>query len=279
MIDQRLPIVTIDGVALHAIDEATCVRHVLDELAAGRGGWIVTPNLDHLCRASRDQDFRRMLGKADLALADGMPLLWATKVQGTPLPQRVAGSTLVWTLAEAAAGQGRSLFLLGGAPGSAQAAARVLHQRFPDLKIAGTHCPPMGFENDQAQMRAITEALVAAKPDLVYVGLGSPKQERLIEQLRLQNLLPAAWFLGVGISISFIAGHVKRAPKLLQVIGLEWFHRLCQEPRRLARRYLLDDFPYLFRVLWLAGRHRLAGKDCGNETGKDGRKRDTRDCH
>ncbi len=278
MIDRRLPIVTLDGVTLHAIDEATCVRHVLDELAAGRGGWIVTPNLDHLCRASRDPEFRRMLGEADLALADGMPLLWAAKVQGTPLPQRVAGSTLVWTLAEAAARQGRSLFLLGGAPGSAQEAARVLQQRFPELKIAGTHCPPMGFENDQAQMQAIIAALAAARPDLVYVGLGSPKQERLIEQLRHQNLLPGAWFLGVGISISFIAGHVKRAPKLLQVIGLEWFHRLCQEPRRLARRYLLDDFPYLFRILWLAGRHRLAGKDCGCGTDKDGRKADTKDC-
>jgi N-acetylglucosaminyldiphosphoundecaprenol N-acetyl-beta-D-mannosaminyltransferase len=176
-----------------------------------------------------------------------MPLVWASRLQGTPLPARVAGSDLISSLSAAAAGEGRSIFLLGGDNGTAQAAANVLRDRYPQLVIAGTLCPPLGFENDEAAMRRITAVLEAARPDIVYVALGSPKQERLIDRIR--PALPKAWWLGVGVSFSFLCGEVKRAPLWMRNWGLEWIHRLAQEPRRLFRRYVIAGIPFATMLL------------------------------
>src|SRR4051812_22534342 len=136
-----LPVITLHGVEIHAIDEATTIAHVLGEIDAGRGGFAVTPNLDHLRRYSDDVNFGALVAEADLVLPDGMPLVWAARLQGTPLPGRVAGSDLIWSLSAAAAARGRSIFMLGGAAGTAEGAARKLTERYPSLKIVGTHCP------------------------------------------------------------------------------------------------------------------------------------------
>lgn len=243
------PKVVIDGVAFDALTEPEVVARVLDALDAGRGGWIITANLDIVLRARRDTQFRGWLGEADVVTADGMPIIWASRLQGTPLPQRVAGSAMVWSLAEQAAAKGRSLFLLGGMPGAAEGAATVLRKRYPTLRIVGTYCPPMGFEHDAREMTAIRDRLTATQPDIVYVALGCPKQEALIRTLRGQGVLPAAWWIGVGISLSFICGQVQRAPRWMQKLGLEWVHRLAQEPGRLARRYLIDGIPFALAML------------------------------
>jgi N-acetylglucosaminyldiphosphoundecaprenol N-acetyl-beta-D-mannosaminyltransferase len=254
--------VTLRGVGFDRVREAEAVDHLLDALEAGRGGWVVTSNLDHLLRAGRDAEFRAMLDEADLVVADGAPLVWASRLQGTALPERVAGSSLVWTLSEAAAARGRSIFLLGGDPGAAEAARAVLEQRYPDLRIVGTHCPPRGFEHDADEMARIETQLRASQADLVYVALGSPKQEKLIRRLRTADppVLPDAWWMGVGISLSFICGRVKRAPVWVQKCGLEWVHRLGQEPRRLARRYLVDGIPFAAILLSGASWNRLTGR-------------------
>ena len=241
------PRIEVDGVALDALTERQTNTYILDASDVGRGGWVITANLDHLRRARSEPEYRDMLAEADLVVADGMPPIWAAKLQGTPLPERVAGSSMVNTLSQEAGRRGKSLFLLGGDPGTADGAAAVLSERYPGLRIAGTLCPPMGFERDAAEMQAIREALLAAEPDLVYVALGSPKQERLIRDLR--PLLPGAWWLGVGISFSFLCGRVQRAPVWLQRVGLEWVHRLVQEPRRLAERYLRHGVPYAAGLL------------------------------
>jgi N-acetylglucosaminyldiphosphoundecaprenol N-acetyl-beta-D-mannosaminyltransferase len=150
-------------------------------------------------------------------------------------------------LSAQAAFRGKSIFLLGGNPGTAEAAALELQGRYPDLKIAGTFCPEMGFENNEPQWEMLVAAVVCAKPDIVYVALGSPKQELLIEQLR--DKLPQAWWLGVGISFSFVSGDVQRAPVWVQQAGLEWLHRLLQDPGRLGKRYLVQGIPFAIELL------------------------------
>ena len=239
---ESLPSIRLHGVRLHAITERKAIEHILEELDAGRGGTVVTPNLDHIRRATRDLSFGALVAEADLVVADGMPLIWASRLQGTPLPQRVAGSDLISTLSAAAGNRGKSIFLLGGAPGTAEAAAEVLKRDNPPLKIVGTYCPPIGFEENDAEMARIITMLKAAAPDIVFVALGSPKQENLIQRIR--SILPKSWWLGVGISFSFLCGDVRRAPRWLQRIGLEWLHRLSQDPKRLFHRYIIVGLPF-----------------------------------
>jgi len=247
--------VDLRGVWFDRVTEAQAVEHLMASLDAGRGGWVITSNLDHLLRAGRDAAFRSMLDEADLVVADGTPLVWASKLQGTPLPERVAGSSMVWTLAEAGAKKQRRVYMLGGSPGTAEAAGEILLKKYPGLRLAGTYCPPMGFEKDPAEMTKMSAALRDSGADMVYVALGSPKQERLIREIRA--VLPDAWWLGIGISLSFICGDVKRAPGWVQKIGLEWLHRMAQEPRRLAKRYLVDGIPFAVVLLSSSVKRRL----------------------
>lgn len=252
-----LPTVTLQGLQVHALTEDQCVQHVVDEILAGRGGTIVTPNLDHLRRYTRDGEFQSLVNACTLRVADGMPLVWASRVQGTPLPERVAGSNLILSLSQALSRHQRSVFLLGGDPGTAEAAATALQARFPGLRIAGTHFPPFGFDKDANHMALIREQIGRTRPDLVFVAVGSPKQERVIHQIK--DCCPTAWWAGVGISFSFVTGDVKRAPRWMQKVGLEWSHRLMQEPRRLFRRYIIDGLPFFAALLLRSVRARFAG--------------------
>jgi N-acetylglucosaminyldiphosphoundecaprenol N-acetyl-beta-D-mannosaminyltransferase len=240
------PRVRLAGVDIDPVTQDQAIEHIIHSLASGRGGWAITSNLDQLRLCHDQPHLREMYQRAELVLPDGMPLLWAAQVQGTPLPERVAGSELIFTLTAAAARADRSVYLLGGNPCSADNAAAELQRLDPTLKVAGTHCPPFGFEKDPVQMRQITDALTAAQPDIIFVGLGFPKQERLIETLR--PLLPRSWFLGVGVSFSFVAGEIKRAPLWVQRMGLEWVHRMLQEPGRLFKRYVVHDLPFALRL-------------------------------
>ncbi len=245
------------GIPLHVLTERAAIAHVLAAISEGRGGIVVTPNIDHLRRCVASAAYRDIVLAADLSVADGMPLLWASRIAGTPLPEAVQGSNLIYSLPAAAAEAGRSVFLLGGDAGTAEGTARILSEISPDLRVAGTWCPPYGFESDETEMARLTEALVAAQPDIVFVGLGSPKQEHLA--LRLRACLPRAWWLGVGVSFSYVTGDVQRAPVWMRRCGLEWFHRVCSEPGRLARRYLLEGIPFGVRLgAWAVGR-RLRG--------------------
>jgi N-acetylglucosaminyldiphosphoundecaprenol N-acetyl-beta-D-mannosaminyltransferase len=241
------PTVPIMGLRFAAVSERDTIDKVLRGVADRRGGWVCPANLDVLRQWRASAEVRGLVARADLVVADGMPLIWAGGLQGSPLPERVAGSTLISTLSAAAAEAGASVFLLGGNPGTAEAAVARLRERHPALRVAGTLCPPVGFEGDCAWTRRIHEALLAAAPDIVFVGLGFPKQERLIVALR--ERCPRAWFVSCGVSFSFIAGEVRRAPVLVQRLGLEWLHRLAQEPRRLYRRYLLQGLPFVAELL------------------------------
>jgi N-acetylglucosaminyldiphosphoundecaprenol N-acetyl-beta-D-mannosaminyltransferase len=238
--------VTVGGVSLDALTAEETIAVVLDRLRDGQGGSVLTANLDHVRQHSQDAGVRELFDSATLVVADGMPLVWASRLQGTPLPGRVAGSDLVFSLTAKAAGERRRLFLLGGAPRTADRAGDALATRFPGIEVAGSHFPPFGFEADPSQLAAIANSISAASPDLVYVGLPFPKADRLISKLR--PMAPAAWFLALGVSFSFVAGDLDRAPRWMQRLGLEWLHRLAKEPRRLFRRYIMQGIPFAIRL-------------------------------
>jgi N-acetylglucosaminyldiphosphoundecaprenol N-acetyl-beta-D-mannosaminyltransferase len=238
--------ITVDGIDFDALREHEVVAHVVEALSAGRGGVVVTPNVDIL-RQLRTPAVGALARDADLVVPDGMPIVWASRILGTELPERVTGSSLVWSLSRAAAADGRSVFLLGGAPGVAERAGQHLVADIPGLRVAGHACPPLGFEKSEVELERLRAQVRAAAPDLVFVALGFPKQERLSYLLRQD--LPGAWFVGCGGTLTMVAGHVSRAPEWAQRSGLEWLHRLAQEPGRMARRYLVDDAPYAVGLL------------------------------
>jgi N-acetylglucosaminyldiphosphoundecaprenol N-acetyl-beta-D-mannosaminyltransferase len=254
--------VDLDGTGFDRLTEAEVVVIVRDAIARGRGGRIVTPNIDILRQAQVDAGVRAYLDDADLVVADGMPLVWASRLSGTPLPERVAGSSLIWSLSEGLGRDNRSVYIIGGAPadpaggapdGATRAADRLTAAN-PGLRIAGTHSPDYGFERDPDTYAALCRRVADARPDMVYVGLGFPKQEAVITRLR--SLLPDTWFIGCGAAVNFVAGDVDRAPRWMQRTGLEWAHRLGTEPRRLAGRYLRHDAPYALGLLVRAPRGR-----------------------
>lgn len=240
------PRVEVDGIGFHAVTEAQVLDRVFDDLSTGVGGFVVTPNVDIL-RQLRRPRLRAITDRAHLVVADGMPVVWASRLAANPLPGRVTGSSLLMTISARAARSGRTTFLLGGDPGIAERAADRLSAGNPGLKVAGWHVPPFGFQHDHQQMAAIRHSLAAASPDIVFVGLGFPKQEHLI--LELHESFPATWFVGCGGSLTMAAGEVERAPLWAQRSGLEWVHRLVKEPRRLIGRYLVHDAPYAAGLL------------------------------
>jgi N-acetylglucosaminyldiphosphoundecaprenol N-acetyl-beta-D-mannosaminyltransferase len=246
-IDTRGPECRLFGMRLARTSAADLVDHIFAELDRGRGGWLVTANLDFLRRYHHDAAARALYDAADLRVADGMPLAWAAWLQGTPLPERVAGSSLVFSLVERAAAKRRTLYLLGGSESANLGAARIFEERYPGLRLAGRSTPMFSAPPTHDELARVQDELASLRPDLLFVALGSPKQEQIIAALRPR--LPATWMVGVGISLSFVAGEIHRAPRWMQRTGLEWAHRLAQEPGRLARRYLLEDLPFALRLL------------------------------
>ncbi|MFG2076584.1 WecB/TagA/CpsF family glycosyltransferase [Nonomuraea maritima] len=230
-----------------AVAEEEVVRRVEGALEAGRGGRIVTPNVD-ICRAvRRDAALRELVCSAEIVVADGMPLVWAARLLGTPVPGRVTGADLLWSLSGLAARRGWPVYLLGGPPGAAAGAAGALTARFPSLRVCGVHSPPYGFDTTAEGRARVRRDVAAARPRIVFVGLGFPRQDLLAAELRAD--LPDAWFLGCGAALSFAAGTVPRAPRCMQRTGLEWAFRLACEPGRLARRYLVNDLPFATHLL------------------------------
>lgn len=239
--------VRVAGFDFPLLTEAQVVAYIVSESTRGHGGWVATPNMDICRQSSANPAKRSLLRSATLIVPDGMPLVWAARLAGTPLPQRVSGSSLIDTLSSAAARANLSIYLLGGASGVPQKAAHALIRRHAGLRVVGADAPPLGFDRSAAEASAIHARLRAAGPDIVFVGLGFPKQEHLISKLAVA--FPGMWFVACGAAIPFAAGTMSRAPAWMQVTGLEWLFRLLKEPRRLCRRYLVDDAPYALTLL------------------------------
>jgi N-acetylglucosaminyldiphosphoundecaprenol N-acetyl-beta-D-mannosaminyltransferase len=240
------PRVDLGGVLVDQVDLPGAVEKVGAFLSTGRAHQIVTVNTDFLSIARQNMDFRKTLNDADLAVADGMPLVWLSRLKGTPLPQRVAGVELFTESCRLAAQSGHSVFLLGAGPGVAARAATVLQERFAGLRIAGTYTPSNGLLSRRENERMI-RVVQRAAPDFLFVALGAPRQDQWIRE-NLQRLhVPVS--MGVGCVFDLLAGGVNRAPSWMQRSGLEWAFRLGQEPGRLWRRYLLNDLPTLGHLL------------------------------
>lgn len=206
--------------------------------------FVLTPNVDHIVKLNKDMSFKRVYDNASLVLADGMPLVWASKLLKKPLLERVSGSDVFPEVCKMASVNNLKVFFLGGLEGVAASAAKKLQEESPGLKVVGTYSPPFGFEKDKVENTKIINMIREANPDILFVGLGAPKQEKWIFNNIEELKTPVA--LGIGASFDFVAGSIKRAPLWMRNKGLEWFWRFCNEPIRLFKRYFIEDLKFLY---------------------------------
>lgn len=223
------------------------VMDVLEHPAKDKKSTMIFLNVDVVMKIEKDPYLEKIVQEADYVLADGMPLIWFSKLFGKPLPEKISGSDFVPRLCAQAARAGKSVFLLGGAEGVAERAADKLRQLYPGIPVAGTYSPPFGFEKKEEELKRTIEKIKEAAPDILIACLGCPKQEKFIYENR--ERYGAALSVCAGATIDFLAGNVKRCPKWMSSCGLEWFYRFLKEPGRLFRRYFIDDVQIL-GLLW-----------------------------
>lgn len=244
----KVPKAEIAGVGISITSRVDVLRYIEQAIVEhSLGHYIVTPNIDHIVKLQKDRVFREVYERAFLVLPDGMPIIWAARLLGIPLIEKISGSDLFPQLCMLSARKGYRLFFLGGREDAAIKAANVLRNRMPGVQIVGCYSPPFEFENNDDENKKIVKLIRNSHPDILCVGLGAPKQEKWIFKYRESLKVPVS--IGVGISFEFIAGIVRRAPIWMRNSGLEWFWRLLMEPRRLARRYLIEDPRFLWLIL------------------------------
>jgi N-acetylglucosaminyldiphosphoundecaprenol N-acetyl-beta-D-mannosaminyltransferase len=234
MIEQRETSVAILGVAIDNLTMQEVLHTVELQIAEGGFHQIATANVDFLINSVRDEELRETLVRCDIVLADGMPLVWASRLLGARLKERVAGADLVPQLAKLAAEKGYRLFLLGASEASSIGTAQWMRKNFPSASIAGRYCPehrPL----EEMDHEEILSRIEEARPDILLVAFGNPKQEKWLAMHRHRLKVPVC--IGVGGSFDFLSGKVPRAPLWMQQYSLEWLYRAAHDPSRLAMRY------------------------------------------
>ena len=208
-------------------------------ITLGKKAYVVAINVDVVMKIEKDAYLKSIVDNADLVLVDGKPLIWISKFYGRPLKAKVSGSDLVPILCKKAAQKGYKIFIIGGKDGIADKAKQRLERALPKINIAGTYAPPIGFEKDKHELEHINQMISEVKPDLLIACFGCPKQEKWIyENIGKYN---AKVSICAGATVDFLAGNVKRAPRWMSENGLEWFYRFLQEPKRMFKRYFVDD--------------------------------------
>ncbi len=246
--------VTLFGMRISRVSMSQAIATLMEWCNSPRGDScriIVTPNVDHAVMFQERSELRAAYGAASLVLADGLPLVISSRLFGQKLPERVAGSDIVPAMfSRATESHALRVFLLGAAPGVADTAAARIEEQWLNVRVVGTHSPPKNFEYDEQENRAVLAALTAVEHDLLIVGLGAPRQEIWVHRHCLR--LPGKVAICAGATIDFLAGNRRRSPVWMRRLGLEWFHRMCSEPRRLVRRYGRDAwvFPQLLWREW-----------------------------
>ncbi|MFT4114298.1 WecB/TagA/CpsF family glycosyltransferase [Silvibacterium sp.] len=262
--------VAVLGVPFHNVSMDETVAYVDEKIRSRSFHQIATANLDFLVHAIRDPEMQEILCTCDLVIPDGMPVLWGARLLGSSLKQRVCGVDLVPRLAELCARENYSMFFLGASEQNSQRAAENLKKRFPGLRIAGRYSPPVA-PLEQMNHEEILRRIDRARPDILLVAMGNPKQEKWLAMHRHRLNVPVC--IGVGGSIDFIAGSVKRAPRWMQVAGLEWAYRMLQEPGRLAHRYFGDAMgfarymPQQYMAMAMQPRHRTRAGIFADQSG------------
>jgi len=221
---------------------------IIADLVPAKKKVIIFPvSVDVIIKSRNDPEFFLILKKAFFLTPDGLPIMWAAKLTGKKLKAKISGSDLFPALCKVAADKNYKVFFLGAKRGVSQKASEILKRKYPKLNVVGVHSPPFGFESVEEENQHIVKMIEDKKPDILFVGLGAPKQEKWIWRYKDEINVPVS--IAVGASFDFIASNVKRAPKWMQKIGLEWFFRLCQEPRRLWKRYLIGNTIFVWLVL------------------------------
>lgn len=235
------------------IDNLTMAEtlHEIDKLIQKKNcSYVVTPNVDHIVRLEKDVELQKVYKNASLILADGKPLIWISKWYKTPIKEKISGSDLFPKVCELAANKNYTMYLLGAAEGVADTAAKNLMKKYPGLNVVGTYSPPFGFEKNEQEMNKIKTQIQEVHPDILIVGLGCPKQEKFMYYHCKELGVPISF--GLGASIDFEAGNIKRAPKWMSNHGLEWLYRFSKEPKRLFKRYFVDDL----KIIQVARKYR-----------------------
>jgi len=256
--------VSVFGIDIDRVTLASAASRLADWVDSGDREccYVVTRNLDHVLMYQENAALRRAYDEASLVVADGWPLVTASRMSRTPLPERVAGSDLVpGVFSEIERrGSARSVFLLGAAPGVAETAAATIHRRWRNVSVVGTCSPPLGFEKDERETEKIVGLVNECSPDILIVGFGAPKQELWLQ--KMQHELSVGVAFAAGATIDFFAGRQTRAPKWVRMMRLEWTHRLLTNPRRLAGRYARNAFS-LPRLMLQEGFRRNTSSDAG----------------
>lgn len=235
------------GVRVHAVQIPDVVSLIERWIAdRGRTRYIAVTGMHGVTEAKNNAGFRRILNEADLVVPDGMPLVWLARWQGYQLKRRVYGPELMATFCEQTCRKGYRHFLYGGAPGVAEDLAQRLAQHFPGLEVAGYYSPPFRplSELEQAEVASLINQV---SPDVVWIGLSTPKQERWMAEFQKKLRVPV--LIGVGAAFDFHAGRTRQAPEWMRENGFEWLYRLLSEPRRLWRRYLIYGSQFVWNVL------------------------------
>ncbi len=240
------PRVNILGVQVSVLTIRRAVETVEHWIAAGERHYVCVTGVHGVMESRRDPALRAIHNAAGLVTADGMPLVWLSRRRGHPEAERVYGPDLMLALCERAAARGYRHYLMGGAPGTPARLAERLVARFPGLQIVGTHSPPFRAMTPDEDAELVAR-INAARPDIVWVGLSTPKQERWMAAHR--PALSASALIGVGAAFDFLSGLKRQAPVWMRRSGLEWLFRMATEPRRLARRYLVNNTAFLGALL------------------------------
>lgn len=234
-------------IQFHCVNMEDSIK-LIEEFIADKGKHqVCVPNVYTTVLMQKDDEFKKFHNSCSLAVADGTPLVWLSRLYSKPIPERVAGPDLFKEFIKRTARKGYNFFFLGTTTPLLKKMIENLKEKYPSLKIAGYYSPPFMKEFPEEENQKMIKIINKAKPDVLWVGLTAPKQEKWIGSNLDRLDVPVS--IGVGAAFDFVAGSVRRAPNWIQKIGLEWFYRLCQEPKRLWKRYLIGNTIFIWLVL------------------------------